>query len=68
MFIVIRPTVRTFGAMQEKAASSRDGFDDSGDDSDDLPVAPDLAAPSTHPGIAKQTSLTSLPAKSGVKQ
>jgi hypothetical protein len=68
MFIVIRPTVRTFGAMQEKAASSRDGFDDSGDDSDDLPVAPDLTAPGTHPAIVKPTALTSLPAKSGVKQ
>lgn len=46
MFIVIRPTVRTFGTLQEKAATGRDGFDDSGDDTDELPIA------STMPVIA----------------
>jgi type II secretory pathway component GspD/PulD (secretin) len=53
MFIVIRPTVRTFGALQEKVASAQDGFDDSGDDTDDLPLAPNTPVATAVPSAAK---------------
>jgi hypothetical protein len=55
MFIVIRPTVRTFGAMQEKAAD-KDTLD-SGDDSDDIPSAPDLSALSVSRNVGATNKL-----------
>ena len=57
MFIVIRPTVRTFGAMQEKAID-KDAADGMNDDSDDLPAAPDAVGATSAIPPAVKVALT----------
>jgi hypothetical protein len=59
MFIVIRPTVRTFGALQEKAVG-KDNLDGS-DDAEDLPAAPDVVS------IPAAPVVPALPTTPGVK-
>lgn len=59
MFIVIRPTVRTFGAMQEKAVS-KDNIDGT-DEADDLPAAPDVVSTTASPTDVKAVSRPNVP-------